>query len=239
MLNNSFIIFILVAFFAPPLVGYFFYHKIHKTLGKGDRRKYNVKKIPPEFGRNEFINRVTMELCGVGGEGRLEIFSFEMVKALRAAHERGVKISFITGPVQICDNTRKAPLIELAKEGVINLFYSEKRQQEHFWVSERQVFYEEYHEPAAIERTAYYFRDNAFEAHYFMKKFWKAQKDAGPYDSEKSQFILMTQKEFDKAKLTVKCQHDKKSKDPVAFEHCSGSSLSEALKNSNISFLRA
>lgn len=241
MLNIDFTIIAVAVFLISPFAGYVFYHKLLKN-GRSIKRTYNVEKdIPPEFGRKEFIAQTTKILCGVGGESCLEIFSPETVKALREAHERGVVISFITGPVQICGTDGKAPLIELSREGVIDLFYSNKRQQEHYWVSERQVFYEEPHEPAARIRTAYFFDDNAFEADYFTKKFKKAlkSKDVMSYDSQKASFLLLTQGDFDNAKSVVRCKYDERNSGTRAFERCNGLALAEAMESSGISFQRA
>jgi len=245
--NLSFLLFLGLLFLIPLLINSAYFRKIlFEFKGTGIKLTYRIDQIPPEFGKRDFIDCSAGELYGVTGEGHPMVFNDETLEALRAAHSRGVKMSFIGGPVQIQDDIlNTAPLVQLAKEGVIDLYYSEKRQKEHFWVSKNgMVFSEDIHEPVAEIRTGYYIKNNCFESDDFIKKFKEALHGKNikviRYHNDMKPFIVLSMTEFKRAKSIIKCG-EKQPYDQgiMAFEYCCGETLENALRSSGISFTKS
>ena len=120
-----------------------------------------VPKIRPEV-----IERWRQELTEIPGPETVKIVSGELncdlhsgIKdtILWAIENRGASFKFIGGPVFSVDENGENATLELARNGIVDLWVSPARQLSHFRVYGRRfAFEEDYHEALEEERSGYY-----------------------------------------------------------------------------------
>lgn len=136
------------------------------------------------------------------GEANPEFYTEAVINAMRRANrENGVVIKMICGPTILVKNEKekKSDILDLAKDGTIELFLSQKRQRVHFRVSTTgRLYWERPHIPGEKEcRVGFNIPQNYFEAKPYLKKFNQllsedyVVKSTDPYRD----FILVTRDE--------------------------------------------
>lgn len=98
-----------------------------------------------------------------------DVYSKKFAEAVR--ENPTLKITIICGPRIFVENGEN-PVLQLAKENRIRLFYSRELQPLHFRiVDDLDVYVEEPHLENAKERTTYVFKNNPFEVKTYNKRF--------------------------------------------------------------------
>lgn len=140
----------------------------------------------------------------VAGEANPEFHTEAVVNAMRkAARVNGVVIKMICGPTILVKNEkeRKSDILDIAKEGLIELFLSRKRQRRHFRVSTTgRLYWERPHIPGERGcRIGFNIPKNYFEAKPYLKKFEQLLSEDYVVESHDPyrDFILVTREEQD------------------------------------------
>lgn len=86
----------------------------------------------------------------MAGELNCEVYNHpEVLKAFTEAHERGVKIQIIAGPILSTLEDQETKLIDLVEKGIIELYYRpERHEQPHYRVVDnKNIYTEKSHSP--------------------------------------------------------------------------------------------
>lgn len=111
------------------------------------------------------INGAEKHLTMVRGELPYSVYDEEIADALRRANGRGVEITLICGPQVLVPEAGVHPILALASEGILSLYYPNLPQPEHFIEADSTTLYwEEPHLPRARNREVWLFRNSYFRA---------------------------------------------------------------------------
>ncbi len=92
----------------------------------------------------------------VRGEIPPSVYNEKVADALRCAHKRGVRIRLICGPKVTMRTDGTHPVLDLAKEGVLELYFSPKNRQPHLVEADgSRIYLEEAHDEGAQTRRVW------------------------------------------------------------------------------------
>jgi len=123
----------------------------------------------------------------VSGEAHPVIFDdLRTIEAFKAAHERGVNIEMICGPIIAVDDKSEdmsRKLFDLAEKKIISLSISHERQSQHFTLVDNSFVYEEaYHNMLEPTRMATIIENSFWEANRLNNIFNKQKMRATPFE---------------------------------------------------------
>jgi phosphatidylserine/phosphatidylglycerophosphate/cardiolipin synthase-like enzyme len=111
------------------------------------------------------INSARTHITMARGEIPPDVYNEEVAAALRAAHRRGVKITLVCGPEVRMPDEGPHPVLQLADEGVLDLYYPHQTRPVHFIEADSRTLYlEAPHPHGAREREVTMFEDSFFRA---------------------------------------------------------------------------
>ena len=143
------------------------------------RPKVQVVRLNPYAKDGEYkkvllsiIMRTRHEITFVRGDSHPAVFDQEVANALRACRGKRVRITFVCGPLTVSSRADKAehPILELGKEGILQLYYADVPRPVHFVVADSTVImWEAPHRFGAREREVRILENSHFVAARYRK----------------------------------------------------------------------
>lgn len=148
------------------------------------------------------IEQCNTSIKAVAGECTTKAYTRPVGNALRRAiEERDITVKIICGPIiTVRDEDESSPILELAIEGKLQLYFSNKRLPLHFRIGDngKHLYWEEEHTLNADRREYYEFIGNDFEAKPFLDDFEKLLS-SGKYirsNNPKDDFVLVKESDL-------------------------------------------
>lgn len=142
------------------------------------------------------INSARTHITMARGEIPPVVYDDDIASALRAAHGRGVNITLVCGPEVRMPEIGPHPVLRLADEGILDLYYPERTRPVHFIEADSRTLYWEGHHPhGARERDVVMFENSYFRAKGERRRLF-ADIDAGKVKRVKSaseRHLLLTE----------------------------------------------
>lgn len=111
------------------------------------------------------IDGARSHITMVRGEIPFSVYNQDVARALRSARQRGVDITLACGPKVVVPPGDHHPILELAEEGILRLYYPVKDQGPHFVEADSRLLYlEGLHAEGARERPAWLYENSLFVA---------------------------------------------------------------------------
>lgn len=155
----------------------------------------------------DFINNAARRhLTIVRGEMPDTVYDGEVADALRCAHKRGVDITIVCGPIVFRSQDRH-PVIRLAEEGIIKLYYSDQGEPVHFLEAEgTRLQLEGRHNHGARSRPVLNLMNSKFIADEYRFQVLDSIKNnrLRSVHKEGAPFIFMTPGEYNKLEENLK-----------------------------------
>jgi hypothetical protein len=172
------------------------------TIWRSGRLVYNHRAVNP-YDQNggykrdilSVIDSARNHITMVRGEIPFIVYDEDVANALRRAYDRGVDITLVCGPMVVVPETGSHPVLTLANEGILRLYYACRTESPHFIEADsRTLYWEAPHPPGAADREVWYLTNSSFSARRHRSRALAAiqSKRAIKVESAQERFVSVT-----------------------------------------------
>lgn len=134
--------------------------------------KSSEQRLDPYASNGEYLGRIVAIIDGakriitmVRGEIPPDVYDRQVAAALIRAHERGVEVRVICGPMVEVSSDKTHPVLDLALNNIIDLYSADRTEPIHFISADSRVlFLEKPHPPGTYERGILSIESSEFTA---------------------------------------------------------------------------